>query len=59
MAKKFSQNFIVYHGCGLWYHDGTNRIVAKKRACINPTYNHFGKKQMMFVTSLKQEHNSN
>ena len=42
--KKFSQNFIVYHGCGSCYYDGTNRIVAKNRRCINPTYNPFWKK---------------
>ena len=44
MAKKISQNFIVYHGCGSWYHDGTNRIVSKNRTCINPTYNPFWEK---------------
>lgn len=44
MVKKFSQNFIVYHGCGSCYYDGTNRIVAKNRRCINPTYNPFWKK---------------
>ena len=44
MVKKVSQNFIVYHGCGSCYYDGTNRIVAKNRRCINPTYNPFWKK---------------
>ena len=44
MVKKFSQNFIVYHGCGSCYYDGTNRIVAKNRRCINPTYKPFWKK---------------
>ena len=44
MVKKFSQNLIVYHGCGSWYHGGTNRIVPKIRRCIKPTYNPFWKR---------------
>ena len=38
MLKNFSQKFVVYHGCGAWYHDGTNKIVSKNRKCIRPTY---------------------
>ena len=38
MVKKFSQNFVVYHGCGNCYHDGTNKILNKYRKCIFPTY---------------------
>ena len=33
MVKNFSQKFVVYHGCGAWYHDGTNKIVSKNRKC--------------------------
>ena len=36
MLKNFSQKFVVYHGCGAWYHDGTNKIVSKNRKCIRP-----------------------
>ena len=31
MAKNSSQKCVVYHGCGAWYHDGTNKIVSKNR----------------------------
>ena len=44
MVKNFSQKFVVYHGCGAWYHDGTNKIVSKNRKCIRPTYEPFWKK---------------
>ena len=37
MIKFFSQNFVVYHGCGALYHDGTNKIVSKKKS-IRPSY---------------------
>ena len=43
MVKKFSQKFVVYHGCGAWYHDGTNKIVHKRK-CIYPTYEPFWKR---------------
>ena len=43
MVKKFSQNFVVYHGCGNCYHDGTNKILNKYRKCISPTYRSFWK----------------
>ena len=44
MVKNFSQKFVVYHGCGAWYQDGTNKIVSKNRKCIRPTYEPFWKK---------------
>ena len=44
MFKTFSQKVVVYHGCGTWYHDGTNKIVSKNRKCICPTYEPFWKK---------------
>ena len=44
MVKSFSQKFVVYHGCGAYYHDGTNKIVSKNRRCIRPTYEPFWKK---------------
>ena len=44
MFKEFSQNFVIYHGCGAWYYDGTNKILNKNRRCILPTYKPFWKK---------------
>ena len=44
MVKNFSQKFVVYHGCGAWYQDGTNKIVSKNRKCIRPTYEPLWKK---------------
>ena len=38
---KFSQIFVVYHGCGNGYVDGTNKIVRKGRKCFAATYNPF------------------
>ena len=43
MGENFSQNFVVYHGCGAWYHNVTNKIVSKNRKCILPTYEPFWK----------------
>ena len=40
----FSQTFVVYHGCGNGYLDGTRKIVPKYRKCIAPTYYPFWKK---------------
>ena len=40
----FSQTFVVYHGCGNGYLDGTRKIVPKYRKCIAPTYYSFWKK---------------
>ena len=40
----FSQRFVVYHGCGNSYQDGTRKIVPKNRKCIAPTYYPFWKK---------------
>ena len=42
MVKTFSQKFVLYHGCGAWYHDGTNKIVIKNS--IQPTYEPYWKK---------------
>ena len=39
-----SQTFVVYHGCGNGYLDGTRKIVPKNRKCIRPTYYPFWKK---------------
>ena len=59
MVKNFSQKF-VFHGCGAWYHNGTNKIVRKNGKCICPSYEPFWKKsQTMFVIKLKQELNLN
>ena len=44
MFKEFIQNFVIYHGCGAWYYDGTNKILNKNRRCILPTYKPFWKK---------------
>ena len=39
-----SQSFVVCHGCGNVYLDGTRKIVPKNRKCIRPTYYPFWKK---------------
>ena len=39
-----SQTFVVYHGCGNGYLDGTRKIVPKNRKYIRPTYYPFWKK---------------
>ena len=44
MIKDFSQNFVMYHACGAWYHDGTNKILNKNKRCIRPTFKPFSKK---------------
>ena len=41
---KFSQSFILYHGCGRCYLDGTNELIANKEGCIMPTNNPFWKR---------------
>ena len=44
MVKNFSQKFVVFHGCGAWYHGGTNKIVRKNGKGICPSYEPFRKK---------------
>ena len=39
-----SRTFVVYHGCGKNYLDGTREIVLKNRKCIRPTYYLFWEK---------------
>ena len=39
----FSQTFVVYHGCGNGYIDGTRKIVPKNRRYIAPIYYPFWK----------------
>ena len=39
-----SWTFVVYHGCGNGYFDGTRKIVPKNRKCIRPTHYLFWKK---------------
>ena len=41
---KFTQIFVVYHGCGNGYVDGTNKIVRKGRKCFAATFNPFWKR---------------
>ena len=41
---KFSQSFILYHGCGRCYLDGTNELIANKEGCTIPTNNSFWKR---------------
>ena len=41
---KFSQSFILYHGCGRCYLDKTNELIAKKEGCTMPTNNPFWKR---------------
>ena len=45
----FSEESVVYHGCGNGYLDGTRKIVTKKRKCIMSTYYPFWKKKLTFV----------
>ena len=42
----FSQECVVYHGCGNGYLDGTRKIVPKNRKCLMPTYYPFWKKSI-------------
>ena len=39
-----SQTFVVYHGCGNGYLDGTRKILPKNRTCVRPTHYPFWKK---------------
>ena len=39
-----SQTFVVYHGCGNGYLDGTRKILPKNRKCVRPTHYPFWKK---------------
>ena len=41
---KFSQSFILYHGCGRCYLDATNKLIAHKKGCTMPTNNLFWKR---------------
>ena len=59
MVENFSQNFVVYHGCGAWYQNVTNKIVSKIENVFFQLMNHFGKTQTMFVIKWKQELNLN
>ena len=40
----FSQGFVVYHGCGNSYLDGTRKTFPKHRKCIMPTSYPFWRK---------------
>ena len=44
----FSKRFVVYHGCGNSYQDGTKKIVPKNRKCIASPYYSFWKKPIDF-----------
>ena len=59
MVKNFSQKFVVYHGCGAWYHDETNKIVSKNWKCIRPTYEPFRKKLNDIPNKVETELNLN
>ena len=41
---KFSRSFILYHGCGRCYLDGTNELIANKGGCTMLTNNPFWKR---------------
>ena len=41
--KNFSQTFVIYHGCGKCYLDGTNALVPIGRKCVMQTNNPFWK----------------
>ena len=39
--KNLQNNFIKFHGCGLYRKDGTNILCTKKRPCLKPINNCF------------------
>ena len=39
--KNLQNNFIKFHGCGLYRKDGTNVLCTKKRPCLKPINNCF------------------
>ena len=41
--KNFSQTFVIYHGCGKCYLDGTNALVPIGRKCFIQRNNSFWK----------------
>ena len=41
--KNFSQTFVIYHGCGKCYLDGTNALVPIGRKCFMQRNNSFWK----------------
>ena len=41
---KFSQSFILYHGCGRCYLDETIELIANKEGCTMLTNNPFWKR---------------
>ena len=47
------QTFVVYHGCGNGYLDGTRKIVPKNRKCIAPTYYPFWKKPIDVINRVE------
>ena len=51
-TKNFSQNYIVFHGCGACYLDGTNEII--KCGCSNGTFNPFWKKPIDVTNKISK-----
>ena len=49
MVKSFSQNFVKYHRCGVYFMDGT-LLLDGKRCGVHH-------KQQMLLIKLKQDHN--
>ena len=47
------QTFVVYHGCGNGYLDGTRKIVPKNRKCIAPTYYPFWKNPIDVINRVE------
>ena len=39
MQKKLDNNFISYHGCGLYRMDGSNVLITKDFPCSTPIKN--------------------
>ena len=48
-----SQTFVVYHGCGNGYLDGTRKILPKNRKCVRPTHYPFWKRPIDIRNRVK------
>ena len=55
--KKFSQSFILYHGCGRCYLDKTNELIANKVQCRQIIL--FGKDQKILLTEFQNQQEVN
>ena len=42
--KRIENNFVFYHGCGMYHLDGSNILIRKGQSCILPTKKCFWKR---------------